>query len=114
VDTGGLEPLAHLQGLTELFMDHQCLKSAQPVAQLLSSAVQGCRLKVRLPDTGYDDDWFSLGEVSMSESVTNQVISAHATLKAERGSRLVPQLEVVGPRMAGLPLDTFALDFAGL
>jgi hypothetical protein len=48
----------------------------------MSSAVQGCLLKIRL-------------HKSVVKEVADQVIDAQATLKEERGGRMVPLLDVV-------------------
>jgi hypothetical protein len=77
-----LEPLAQLPNLRELVLNGSLTHLSQAIVQLLSSAIQGRFLKVTLSE-------------NVCETVIETVTSAQATLRAERGSRGVPQLEVV-------------------
>jgi hypothetical protein len=73
-------PLAQLSSLRGLVLQGQGHQKLQHVMELLSSAVQGCMLKVEVWDR-----WG--GKVQR-----DQVIAARAALVAEKGSRNVPIL----------------------
>jgi hypothetical protein len=88
--------LGQLRGLRELVVDVDYLKSAQPIIELLSSSAQGCFLRIELwADVPQGHTLKAKLSAMVQQRVVDEAARAQATLKAERGSKAVPQLEVM-------------------
>jgi hypothetical protein len=78
---GSLEPLSTLSSLRHLILAGSPYIKKQAVTHLLSSAEQGCLLKMELVEC-------------LSPEVEQECLKARAALVAEKGSRNVPRLEI--------------------
>jgi hypothetical protein len=86
VDADSLEPLAQLISLKEVafeFCDITSQHGIQPVVDLLASAKQGHRLKIK-----------KMTGTELAEGDRRELIRARDALVAERGSRSVPVLDL--------------------
>jgi hypothetical protein len=83
-DLDSLEPLAQLSSLRQIdLFNITAGHGAQVVIDLLASATQGCRLKIKKSPTA-----------KIAEHVRSELIRARDALVAERGSRSVPVLDL--------------------
>jgi hypothetical protein len=83
LNADSLEPVAHISPLRELRLEASADTAVQPICQLLSSAVQGCLLRIQVH--GYN----------LVPAEWEGCMAAKASLAAEKGSRNVPSLELV-------------------
>jgi hypothetical protein len=82
MEADSLAPLTQLSSLRVLVVEGQRHPQPVDVLPLLSSAMQGCLLKIKT------------GGCWWSQQQKDQVIAARAALVAEKGSRNVPVLDL--------------------